>query len=33
LGIPADDLRTMTARNPAGLLGIETQPEVVKSNS
>jgi hypothetical protein len=24
LGIPTDDLRTMTARNPAGLLGIET---------
>jgi hypothetical protein len=27
LGIPADDLRTMTARNPAGLLGIETLPD------
>jgi hypothetical protein len=33
LGIPTDDLRTMTARNPAELLGIETQPEVAKSNS
>ena len=33
LGIPADDLRTMTARNPARLLGIEAQPEVAKSNS
>ena len=27
LGVPADDLRTMTAQNPAGLLGIETRPD------